>query len=222
LRLAPPFLAALLLTTAAAAVARHWLSDEFVPTAPTLLQFLAHATLLHEAVDAEALSAGVWYVAIDFQLHALLALLLWLGWRSGRLWPGQLLVVLVAMGSLWGWNRLPELDSWPIYFFGSYGLGAAAYWATANGDQPMRRAGWMAGMVTAGLLALLLAFRARIALSLSVAMLLAAGLSVRCPLGLNRLLHGVAMYAALWAVSVALGWVFERWVEAPLGRWVGR
>ena len=45
----------------------------------------------------DSLSAGVWYVAIDFQLFALFALLLWCG--RGRPWLSVLLV-LVTIGVL--------------------------------------------------------------------------------------------------------------------------
>jgi hypothetical protein len=33
--------------------------------------------------------------------------------------------------SLLVWNSRPELDDWAIYYFGAYGLGAAARWAPA-------------------------------------------------------------------------------------------
>ena len=42
------------------------------------MQFLAHALLLHSLLGMDALSAGVWYVAIDFQLFTLFVAVLWL------------------------------------------------------------------------------------------------------------------------------------------------
>ena len=70
-RLVLPFTVALLLAMAAAMLARHWLTDDFIPAAPTWGQTLSHALLLQGLLDQESLSAGVWYVAIDFQLFAL-------------------------------------------------------------------------------------------------------------------------------------------------------
>jgi hypothetical protein len=54
-----------------------------LPGEPEFTQFLAHALLLHSVMGIDSLSAGVWYVAIDFQLFALMLALLWLGQRLG-------------------------------------------------------------------------------------------------------------------------------------------
>ncbi len=165
-RLVLPFLAAMLLAVLAALLARHWLSDEFIPAAPTLGQALSHALLLHSVLDHDALSAGVWYVAIDFQLFALLTLLLWLGRR--RRWS-LLLVLGLMMTSLFFFNRDAGWDDWALYFFGAYGMGALAYWVGSS-----RHPGTLLGLMTlAGLAALALDFRGRIALALVVALLLA-------------------------------------------------
>ncbi len=189
LRLVPPFLAALLLSLGAAALARPWLTDDFVPGTPTAQQLLAHAMLLHDVVGMEALSAGVWYVAIDFQLHALLALLLWLGQRGHHVGPAMALVLLATAASLLLWNRNPGLDDWSIYFFGAYGLGVAARWAGQWG-RPQRHALWVVGMALLGLLALAVEFRTRIALALGVALWLVLvqrpALALACPLWLER------------------------------------
>ncbi len=165
-RLVLPFVAALLLAVAAAMLARHWLSDDFIPAAPTLGQTLSHALLLHGVLGQESLSAGVWYVAIDFQLFALMTLLLWLGRR--RLWA-VLLVLGLMLASLFFFNRDADWDNWALYFFGAYGMGALAYWIGSS-----RHPGKLIGLLAlAGLLALVLDFRGRIALALVVALLLA-------------------------------------------------
>ena len=80
----------------------------------------------------DALSAGVWYVAIDFQLFALMTLLLWLGRRPR--WPQALLLGLM-LASLFFFNRDEDWDNWALYFFGAYGMGAAAFWA-GNARRP--------------------------------------------------------------------------------------
>ncbi len=168
-RLVLPFFVALLLAVAAAALARPWLNDPFVPAAPTWGQLLAHALLLQDALDIEALSAGVWYVAIDFQLFLLLAVLMRLGYRAH---PGKQLTVLLVLGlmlaSLLVFNRQPGLDPWALYFFGSYGLGAAAWWA-GRSRHPLAALGLLALI---GLAALWLEFRERTALALALALLL--------------------------------------------------
>ncbi len=164
-RLILPLLAALLLAVVSAALARQWLSDDFIPDAPAWGQTLAHAGLLHGVLGVDSLSAGVWYVAIDFQLFALMAVLLWLGRRPHG---AQALLLGLMLASLFFFNRDEDWDNWALYFFGAYGLGAAAFWA---GNA--RRPGWLLGLLTGvGLLALAFDFRERIALALAVALLL--------------------------------------------------
>ncbi len=169
-RLVLPFFAAVLLAVASAALTRPWLDDAFVPAAPTWPQALAHALLLQDVLGIDALSAGVWYVAIDFQLFLLLSLLMRLGYRAH---PRQRLTVLLlvlglTLASLLLFNRQPALDPWAPYFFGAYGLGAAAWWA-GRSRHPPQLLGLLAVM---GLAALWLEFRERIALALCVALLL--------------------------------------------------
>lgn len=172
LRLALPLMAALVLAVAAAAVVRPWLDHASVPAAPSLGQLLAHGLLLQDLLGVEALSAGVWYVAIDLQLYALAVLLLGLGaaWRGaqGPAWRGALPVLVLAALSLLWWNRLPVLDATALYFFGAYGLGMLAYWLGRS-----RRPLWGAlALAALGAVALSLDFRTRIALALAAALLL--------------------------------------------------
>jgi peptidoglycan/LPS O-acetylase OafA/YrhL len=165
-RLVLPFMAALLLAVGTAMLARLWLSDDFIPAAPTWGQTLSHVLLLQGVLGQESLSAGVWYVAIDFQLFALMTLLLWLGRR--RLWA-LLLVLGLVLASLLFFNRHEDWDNWALYFFGAYGMGALACWVGSS-----RRPGLLLGLLAlAGALALALDFRSRIALALVVALLLA-------------------------------------------------
>jgi peptidoglycan/LPS O-acetylase OafA/YrhL len=164
-RLALPFGVALLLVVACSAVARQWLQDEFIPPPPSFVALFAHFSLLFDIFDYSSLSVGVWYVAIDFQLFALLAILLWIGGRAALC-----LVGLCMLASLFFFNLHESLDSWALYFFGSYGMGAFAWWVGNS-----RYAGkWLALMVVVGTAALLWDFRLRIGL----ASLVAIGLSV--------------------------------------------
>ena len=173
-RLALPFMAAVLLTLCCSALVARWL-PELVPFHVSLAQLLAHLTLSHGVLGYEALTVGAWYVAIDFQLFAVLLGLLWFsrglalprGWRRVL---GPALVALLMAASLLFFNRQSGLDNWAPYFFGAYGLGALVHWLGLVG--PQRRLGVL--LLTAlGLVALLLEFRERIALALATALLLA-------------------------------------------------
>lgn len=168
LRLALPYLAAMALAIAGAALARRWMIDESIPNAPTLAQWLAHSALLHGVLGYESLSAGVWYVAIDFQLFALMVLALWFGRISRVPRAAPLLVVLLALAALFWFNRDAGWDNWAIYFFGSYGLGATAWWASERG----RLNTWLGVIAAVAVAALVLDFRLRIAVALAVALAL--------------------------------------------------
>jgi len=124
-RLAPPYLAALALAMLAAALARWLIDHPTIPAAPSLVQIGAHILMLQDVLKVEALSAGVWYVAIDLQLYALLALVLWLlrpvATRHPAAAPWLTLVVCAGLvaASLFWFNRNPALDEWAPYFFGA-------------------------------------------------------------------------------------------------------
>lgn len=175
-RLALPCFAAVLISVACAAVARTLIDDPSLPAPPTLTQLLAHALLLHDVLGYDALSAGVWYVAIDLQLFALMAVLLW----AARLAPGRLqraavlvLMTTAASVSLYVINRDTSWDIYAPYFFGVYMLGAAAFWATAPGRSPL----WLVlvAAIVAGALAI--HFRERVAFAALIALAICV---VRC------------------------------------------
>jgi peptidoglycan/LPS O-acetylase OafA/YrhL len=168
LRLAVPFVIAISLAIICSAIADHLMDDEAIPARASIKQWLSHALLLHGILGVESLSAGVWYVAIDFQLYALMAVLLWLGHSAFGTIGARSLVLGLAAASLFWFNLDSNLDNWAIYFFGSYGLGAAACWASE------RRPGgnWLGIVAVITVIALLIDFRLRIGLALGVALLL--------------------------------------------------
>ncbi|HEX5805326.1 MAG TPA: acyltransferase [Macromonas sp.] len=173
-RVVLPFVAALLVAMVCSEMARAWMVHDSVPDAPTLGQFLAHALLLHSVFDVDSLSAGVWYVAIDFQLYVLLLALLWLARRGpAKRKVGAALVAVLAVLSLLYFNLDSDWDVWALYFFGAYGLGALTHWANRPAaDAPfLRYVAWLLVLAVA-LLALALAFRERLAVALSVAVVL--------------------------------------------------
>lgn len=171
-RLVIPYLAALTLAIGCAALARVWMVHDSIPGAPDLPQLLAHALLLHDLLDEEALSAGVWYVAIDFQLFAVAVTLLWLsGWIEHR-YPklkatAPILIAGLTMASLFMFNRNESWDETAFYFFGSYGLGVLGYWAS---NRPHRT--FLVLLAVLVMAALLADFRSRIAVAGAVALML--------------------------------------------------
>jgi len=123
LRLFVPYVVALIITIACAWVARFWIQDEFVGESETLSQFLAHLFFLQGILGLDSISAGVWYVAIDWQLYAILAIIFGMfpGFRT-VVWFLAVLCVL----SLLFFNRNADYENYFIYFIGSYGLGVLA------------------------------------------------------------------------------------------------
>jgi len=179
LRLAPVYWLAIALVLATSAVARVWLDDPDTPALPHATQLLANLLFLQDVTGHEALSAGLWYVAIDLQLYAGLALF---GAATGLL--GRVgernraaLVLLAMVGgvglSLYVFNRQKGWDAWAPYFFGAYGLGVLAHWL-GRMSQPAWRGLGLAALVVLVIGALAVDFRSRIALAGVMALLLQA------------------------------------------------
>lgn len=175
-RLALPMMVAVLCSMVCAAIARALIDDPSLPAVPTVGQVLAHALLMHDLFGVEALSAGVWYVAIDFQLFALLAVVAACAARYpiAALRPAAMAstVAVLAALSLFLLNRHPELDVVGPYFFGVYALGAAVYWLAP----PARALWWGIALVALVLLALQIEHRERLAFAGIVALSLWVGL----------------------------------------------
>jgi peptidoglycan/LPS O-acetylase OafA/YrhL len=170
-RLAPPFMVAMILSVAASALASVWMTHDSISAPPSAGQLLAHALLLHGVLGYESLSAGAWYPAIDFQLFALLALMLCLSDRGSK-WPAIVLVTVATGASLFVFNLNPAWDNWAPYFFGSYGLGALAWWAADGRRRAPEAALLVAAILLLGWLALEFSFRSRVAVALATALLL--------------------------------------------------
>ena len=177
LRLSIPLMGAL----SAAVLVTEWVRPDFdhpsLSAPPGWWQTLAHVFFLQHLADLEALSAGVWYVAIDFQLYLITLLALWvvtLWARVKPLWRPEALRLQVMLGltvvSLVRWNLNHDLDLYGLYFFGAYGMGWLAYRARQSRIPPK---GW-AVLVALGLLALWVDPRWRITTAWGVALLLAA------------------------------------------------
>jgi peptidoglycan/LPS O-acetylase OafA/YrhL len=129
-RLVIPLLAALSFTVLVTAVVRPYFDHSSLSASPTPLQIFAHIFLLQDVLYLEAFSAGVWYVAIDFQLFVMAIACAWLAhtWQrhSGRgsvIRKALVFWATLTMGSLFVWNLNPLGEVWGTYFFSAYGLG---------------------------------------------------------------------------------------------------
>ncbi len=190
-RLVVPYAAALVVVVMVDVLVRPWLDDSGMVSAdPGLWQLIAHALLLQGVLGQDSLSAGVWYVAIDFQLFAFSTLALvgthWLAlWARGRMgWHGhgpltlaQWLTLALAALSLLGFNRDSAWDAWAVYFFGAYGMGMLACWG-AHASSTRRAWLWVGLIAMLTVLALALDWRDRILLAGLTAMLLVLALRV--------------------------------------------
>ncbi len=166
LRLVVPYVSALLLAIICAALARALHNHEAIPKAAEIFQFLAHLLLLQDLLNQEALSAGIWYITIDFQLFALTVLLLWLPQQFGYSLPNvqlgsTFLIACLTAVSLFIFNRDAFWDETAFYFFGSYGLGFLSYSLSNNHYGTL----WLAMLGVLVAIALLVEFRYRIAVA---------------------------------------------------------
>lgn len=136
LRLFGPYATALILTIACASIARFWVNDEFVGESETLSQFLAHLFFIQGILGLDSISAGAWYIAIDWQLYSILAILLISFPRyQAVIW----VISVLAVSSLLFFNRSGIYEAYFIYFIGSYGLGVLAYLAKCFENQGVNR-----------------------------------------------------------------------------------
>lgn len=185
-RLIVPYAVAVAASVLIAAIVRPWFPHPSVPDIPSLAQALAHAALLQDILGFKALSAGIWYIAIDFQLYALSVLIFCTAATASRRLPGRSVprgdcaMLAIGVASLWVFNRHPALDTTAFYFVGAYVLGMAAYWAA---PQPLHNTtaieklvcrSWLGGLIAIGCIALLIQFRGRVALAWGVALVLVA------------------------------------------------
>jgi peptidoglycan/LPS O-acetylase OafA/YrhL len=236
---------AIALAVVAATIARRLIELDHTPAPPAPAQLAANLLMLQDLLGMDALSAGLWYVAIDLQLYGLFVLLLWVGSLSSRGLLAVWLVAGMALASLLTFNRSAALDAWALYFFGAYGLGARAWWGTR-----LKYGAWLLGAIAVmSLAALSLEWRTRLALAGMTALVLAWGsASVRwhLPSGLARIIHALgktsyavflmhypicllfnALAGRFWPaspeaniVSLLLAWITSLLAGACLYRWV--
>jgi len=193
-RLVTPFLFAIAFAILITAIVRPWFVHDSLSAPPSLAQLLAHALLLHDLTGVEALSAGVWYVAIDFQLFILTVLLTAFSarvvptWR----WVFPCLMMALAAASLWAINRHNQYEDYAPYFFGAYALGMLAYWSTRNPSGGI----FLLTIAALGSVALWLQYRNPIVVALATAIIVA--------------IAGQRGWLALWPRPGLLTWLGQR------------
>jgi peptidoglycan/LPS O-acetylase OafA/YrhL len=135
IRLGLPYLAVLAIVLPAYLFARGWVPDAVLGQPVTPQQLLAHLFFLQDILGYEPLSAGLWFVCINFQIGLIYAALLWL-----RDVPGRGRIDAVGLGgwglsvfSLFHANLDTAWDVWALYFFPYFFMGVVVHRARRSG-----------------------------------------------------------------------------------------
>ncbi|MFC5300408.1 acyltransferase family protein [Azospira restricta] len=136
-RLGLPYLAVVAIVIPIYAFARGWVPDDVLGSPVNLLQLLAHVFFLQDILGYEPLSAGLWFVCINFQLSLAYALILAGERRFGR-GDGRWFLRLgwcAAAFSLFHFNLNPEWEAWGLYFFPYFFMGVLVHHAVQHGER---------------------------------------------------------------------------------------
>jgi peptidoglycan/LPS O-acetylase OafA/YrhL len=214
-RLGLPYLAAVVAAVLACTPGRSWLPEALVGAAPTVPQVLAHVVFLQDILGYESLSAGLWFVCINFQLSLVYAGLLWVRDRIGGRRPGVAIGLgwMLAAASLFVFNRDPGWTCWAPYFFGYFFIGIVVHRAVRPG--PARAEFWLYLLMVA--LALGVEWRPRLLSVAVVGLLLYAaeqsGLGRRWPRNRTLARLGRASYSLFLIHFPVLVLVSTAWVR---------
>ena len=232
-RLGLPYLAVIALVIPVCAFGRGWLPDAVVGGVPTVPQLLAHAVFLQDVLGYEQLSAGLWFVCINFQLGLIYAVCLLVRdavvWRGSRVRPDPAMAIGWALSgfSLFYFNLNSGWDHWALYFYPYFFMGIVVHRGLRD------RAGQVGFWLFSGLLAAAMVYdwRWRLVSALVVGLLLfgaeKSGIGARWPtnrwiLQLGRVSYSLflvhfpvlVLVAAVWA---RLGWTSPWAAVAGLG-----
>lgn len=172
LRLGIPYLATIAIALPVYGFARGWVPDTVLGNPVTLPQLLAHLFFLQGLLGYEQLSAGLWFVCINFHLGLVYAAMLWLRDRCGGGtmdyigligWP-------LAILSLFYVNLEPGWESWWLYFFPYFFIGIVIHRALAGNGAQLEF--WIFQLVI--VIALFFEWRWRLGIALGVGFLLFA------------------------------------------------
>jgi peptidoglycan/LPS O-acetylase OafA/YrhL len=172
-RLGLPYLAVLAVVLPVDLFARGWVPDAVLgqPVAP--LQLLAHFFFLQDILGYEPLSAGLWFVCINFQLGLLYVAMLWLrdGPGGGRFDCVGVAGWGLAIFSLLHANLDAAWDVWAVYFFPYFFMGVVVHRAQRGGIARLEF--WLFQLLLVA--AMLFEWRWRLGIALVVGLLLFAG-----------------------------------------------
>ncbi len=169
-RLGIPYLAAIAFVLLAYAVGKGYLPQEVTGSRVTPRQLMAHLFFLQDILGQEQLSAGFWFVCINFQLCLLFALILWVrdSVRGVRFDVASLLCWILAAISLFGINVESGYDAWGLYFFPYFFMGVVVYRVSRPGARKTEF--WLYQLLF--VLALCFAWRWRLVVAMGVGMVL--------------------------------------------------
>ncbi len=199
LRIGLPYIVTLVIAMLANSLAGRLMEHESISAPPTLAALGAHLLFLQSVLDHEAITAGIWYLAIDFQLFLLLLFVSVMATtlcRSLHLATSAFLAIKttlwgIALASLFYINRNANLDDYALYFFGAYFGGVLVAWRNAK---KLNR--WELPLYL-------------------LATALAVGIEFR-----PRLLVAAATTCVLWFTSRTK--LLERWPQGSLSSYLGR
>jgi peptidoglycan/LPS O-acetylase OafA/YrhL len=177
-RLGFPYLGAIALAVVACGWARGWLSESVIGFPPTVPQVLAHIVFAQDILGYDSLSAGFWFVCIDFQLGLIYAGMLYLRDTLSRLTNREqgecshsipmTLGWALAAASLFFFNVHERFDVWGVYFFGQFFMGVMVHHALRKPE--LQVLFWLYVLAVAAALAY--CWRWRLAVSLAAGLLL--------------------------------------------------
>jgi peptidoglycan/LPS O-acetylase OafA/YrhL len=229
-RLGIPYLGAIVLALVANAFGRGWLPDKVVGLPPELRQVVAHLFFVQEFLGYEHLSAGLWFICINFQLGLMYAAALWvrdilaglLKVPAATTWIDVPMLAgwSLALVSLFHFNRYSAWDSWAVYFFPYFFMGIVFHRAmTKPGSQ------WMFWTYQLAIIAAMFYdWRWRLASAVIVGLVLfgseKSGLSTRWPRNRAVAAIGKTSYSLFLVhfpvlVLVAGAWARLGWTSAP-------
>jgi len=174
-RLIGPYSAALVAAIVAAAIARLFMDHDSIPAPPTLSQFFVHLLLLQSILDVDALSAGVWYIAIDFQLFISTLFISFLCWKLikkpfPRLIANYALLIGLGMASLFYFNLDEQWDCYFLYFAGYYVIGIFTYQLVSTAKTLSQTLAGISGLIFIIVIASEISFRERLFVALGTSL----------------------------------------------------
>jgi peptidoglycan/LPS O-acetylase OafA/YrhL len=233
--LALPYLAAIAFAIVAGEIARDWIDNDVVGALPTIQQVLAHVLFLQDVLGYESLSAGLWFVCISFQLTLVYVAGLFVrdmvirrapAWvREGVNRLPMALGWLLAVASLFYFNRDSSWEGWAAFFFGQFFLGVLVQRALANRQSEKSLALYVLVVATA----LTVEWRPRLVLALATGLILFFGGKVgvlsrwpsnRVVAFMGRTSYSLFLIHFPVLVIVATLWEQQEWTS-PLGALAG-